>query len=234
MAYGGPSTVPSEESLLEERSPYYAPYDYDEHSMVRGLDDPHATSSNVSREPFPDSRSLQSLELQPGHVSQRRRAAQPDSIPSSHGVPALLEAQISNAERFQAQSFVPGNNGERRFSFDIATSAGDTSQEFLPRAYPGESLGYRFTETWQQPQPPPGPFGESQESMATEAWRQRQAPRRYPTRKIKLVQGSVLSVDYPVPSAIRNSVEKEYMDPSGLSEASEEFTHMRCRTNICC
>lgn len=69
------------------------------------------------------------------------------------------------------------------------------------------------------------------ESSSTEAWRQRQVPganglRRYATRKVKLVQGAVLSVDYPVPSAIRNAVQAKYR--GDLEGGSEEFSHMRC------
>ena len=70
------------------------------------------------------------------------------------------------------------------------------------------------------------------DSATSEAWNQRQQPaaagalKRFGTRKVKLVQGSVLSVDYPVPSAIQNSVQKKYRDD--LEGGSEEFTHMRC------
>lgn len=70
-------------------------------------------------------------------------------------------------------------------------------------------------------------------SDTSEAWKQRQQPdvagalKRFGTRKVKLVQGSVLSVDYPVPSAIQNSVQKKYRDD--LEGGSEEFTHMRCK-----
>ena len=78
----------------------------------------------------------------------------------------------------------------------------------------------------------PSPY-ERSETSSTEAWRQRQAPttnannlRRYATRKVKLTQGSVLSVDHPVPSAIQNSVQAKYR--SDLEGGSEEFTHMRC------
>lgn len=52
-------------------------------------------------------------------------------------------------------------------------------------------------------------------------------PKRYPTRKIKLIQGTVLSLDYPVPSAIRNAVESKYRDVEG---AGEEFRMLRCKT----
>lgn len=85
------------------------------------------------------------------------------------------------------------------------------------------------------------PYARS-ETSSVEAWRQRQAPgggpgsssgggggnlRRYATRKVKLVQGSVLSVDYPVPSAIQNAIQARYRND--LEGGSEEFTHMRCR-----
>ena len=49
--------------------------------------------------------------------------------------------------------------------------------------------------------------------------------RRYATRKIKLVQGFVLSADYPVPSAIQNAMQKEYRESE---EFGEEFSHLRC------
>lgn len=51
------------------------------------------------------------------------------------------------------------------------------------------------------------------------------ALRRYGTRKIKLVQGSVLSVDYPVPSAIQNAIQAKYR---GVEESHDEFKFMRC------
>ena len=77
---------------------------------------------------------------------------------------------------------------------------------------------------------PTSPYPRS-ETSSTEGWRQRQAPaatslKRYATRKVKLVQGSVLSVDYPVPSAIQNAVQAKYRND--LEGGSEEFTHMRC------
>ncbi|KAE8354707.1 chitin synthase-domain-containing protein [Aspergillus coremiiformis] len=80
------------------------------------------------------------------------------------------------------------------------------------------------------------PYARS-ETSSTEAWRQRQAPggagglRRYATRKVKLVQGSVLSVDYPVPSAIQNAIQAKYRND--LEGGSEEFTHMRYTAATC-
>ncbi|KAI9893816.1 MAG: Chitin synthase, class 2 [Vezdaea aestivalis] len=81
------------------------------------------------------------------------------------------------------------------------------------------------------------PYSRS-ETSSTEAWRERQAPgaapgalRRYATRKVKLVQGSVLSVDYPVPSAIQNAVQEKYRND--VEGGSEEFTHMRYTAATC-
>lgn len=71
---------------------------------------------------------------------------------------------------------------------------------------------------------------ERSEAGSTEAWKQRQAPgaslKRYATRKIKLNQGSILSVDYPVPSPIQNAIQQRYRND--LEGGSEEFTHLRC------
>ncbi|KAJ5622682.1 Chitin synthase C [Penicillium herquei] len=54
--------------------------------------------------------------------------------------------------------------------------------------------------------------------------------RRYATRKIKLVQGFVLSADYPVPSAIQNAMQKEYREGE---EYGEEFSHIRYTAATC-
>jgi chitin synthase len=81
------------------------------------------------------------------------------------------------------------------------------------------------------------PYSRS-ETSSTEAWRQRQNPvaatgglKRNQTRKVKLVQGAVLSVDYPVPSAIQNAVQAKYRND--LESGSEEFTHMRYTAATC-
>lgn len=77
----------------------------------------------------------------------------------------------------------------------------------------------------------PSPYSRS-ETSSTEAWRQRQQPggagglKRAATRKVRLVQGAVLSADYPVPSAIQNAIQAKYRND--LESGSEEFTHMRC------
>jgi chitin synthase len=54
--------------------------------------------------------------------------------------------------------------------------------------------------------------------------------KRFNTRKVKLVQGSVLSIDYPVPSAIKNAVQPRYRDVEG---GNEEFMKMRYTAATC-
>ncbi|KAI1389687.1 glycosyltransferase family 2 protein [Hypoxylon trugodes] len=70
-----------------------------------------------------------------------------------------------------------------------------------------------------------------------ESWLRRQQPgggagglKRYATRKVKLVQGSVLSADYPVPSAIKNAVQAKYRD---AESGSGEFLNMRYTAATC-
>ncbi|KAK4997799.1 Chitin synthase, class 3 [Elasticomyces elasticus] len=86
----------------------------------------------------------------------------------------------------------------------------------------------------------PSPY-ESSDTGSTEAWRQRQVPggpaaaagglKRNATRKVKLVQGAVLSADYPVPSAIQNAVQAKYRND--LESGSEEFTQLRYTAATC-
>ncbi|PSK42338.1 Chitin synthase 3 [Elsinoe australis] len=81
------------------------------------------------------------------------------------------------------------------------------------------------------------PYNRS-ETGSTEAWARRQQPgggqsalKRAATRKVKLVQGAVLSADYPVPSAIQNAIQSKYRND--LESGSEEFTHVRYTAATC-
>lgn len=105
----------------------------------------------------------------------------------------------------------------------------------LPRAsspFPRPSS----TEIWRQRQlAGAGPYTQN-ESSSAEAWRERQllsgpGLKRYATRKVKLVQGLVLSVDYPVPSAIQNAVQAKYRNCT--AGASDEFTTLRYTAATC-
>ncbi|KAI5459329.1 chitin synthase 1 [Mariannaea sp. PMI_226] len=53
--------------------------------------------------------------------------------------------------------------------------------------------------------------------------------KRYNTRKVKLVKGSVLSIDYPVPSAVKNAIQPKYRE----TEGAEEFLKMRYTAATC-
>ena len=69
-------------------------------------------------------------------------------------------------------------------------------------------------------------------SDSTDSWRQRQTInqanlRRYGTRKVKLVQNSVLSIDYPVPNLVRNAHQKKYQP------GPNEFSHLRYTAATC-
>ncbi|KAF5011700.1 hypothetical protein FDECE_2209 [Fusarium decemcellulare] len=96
-----------------------------------------------------------------------------------------------------------------------------------PRSFSQISLGEGFGYVR-----PPSAYSDPEES-----WIQRQQQpkvttatadglKRKPTRRIKLVQGSVLSATYPVPSAIVNAASPQYRD-------KEEFTHMRYTAATC-
>jgi chitin synthase len=103
---------------------------------------------------------------------------------------------------------------------------------------------YSLTETYSAMDPPttaaPGYTDIEQNTAGSYAqseddWVQRQqylsrantdvGVKRSKTRKVKLIQGSVLSIDYPVPSAVQNAIEPHYRNAEGAYE--EEFTHMR-------
>ena len=130
----------------------------------------------------------------------------------------------------------PPHNGENEKGYTLSESyAGDHVPPYngfhhTDSSYSGNTLNDP-SKTFGVPGRTPSPYDDvSEDSM--EAWRQRQAPggpgaiRRYQTRKVKLQQGSVLSIEYPVPSAIQNSVQAKYRND--LESGSEEFTHMRC------
>ncbi|MCJ1312148.1 Chitin synthase, class 2 [Agyrium rufum] len=138
----------------------------------------------------------------------------------------------------------PGLQQVNSYDLDKYPS-GDASTTSAPYANPYNDSQSTLNNGGRLPDPTaafgvPGraasPYARS-ETSSTEAWRHRQAPaqqsnmKRYGTRKVKLVQGQVLSVDYPVPSAIQNAVQKKYRDD--LEGGSEEFTHMRYTAATC-
>jgi chitin synthase len=123
-------------------------------------------------------------------------------------------------------------------------SAYSLTESYAPGATPTPAYNSEYggnSTSYGQPEPP-NPYTRTEspysraETDSTEAWRQRQLPgagglKRYQTRRVKLVQGSVLSVDHPVPSAIKNAIQKKYRDD--LEGGSEEFSHMRYTAATC-
>ena len=120
-------------------------------------------------------------------------------------------------------------------------SAYSLTESYAPGATSAPAYSSEYNQGYGQPgQADPyarvdSPYSRA-DTNSTEAWRQRQVPgagglKRYATRKVKLVQGSVLSVDHPVPSAIKNAIQKKYRDD--LEGGSEEFSHMRYTAATC-
>lgn len=147
--------------------------------------------------------------------------------------PNLLEqtsSEIDEQEPFM-KSLLPPSHPEHPSERNVGSqsrylpSYSDTTSRSTGSFYGGTHVGQDPGLT--------GSINLDADSTSSKRWAQRQAPtmstlRRYPTRRIKLVKGTVLSVDYPVPSAIRNAIEPKYRD---LEEGqSEEFTHMRCKS----
>lgn len=123
-------------------------------------------------------------------------------------------------------------------------SAYSLTESYVPGAAPapyGSEYGGSNTTYGHQLEDAPfnragSPYSRA-DTDSTEAWKQRQAPntgglKRFATRKVKLVQGSVLSVNHPVPSAIKNAIQSKYRQEAEVGN-SEEFTHMRYTAATC-
>ncbi|KAH8885871.1 glycosyltransferase family 2 protein [Thozetella sp. PMI_491] len=124
--------------------------------------------------------------------------------------------------------------------------ASDTYELNLSEAPPQPVQSYALTESYApQAQPVSAPYSTASRGLTASDrdppedtsgnWTRRQGGqngglRRYQTRRVKLVQGTVLSVDYPVPSAIKNSVQPKYMNEVSWSE---EFSNMRYTAATC-
>ncbi|KAF2145216.1 glycosyltransferase family 2 protein [Aplosporella prunicola CBS 121167] len=122
---------------------------------------------------------------------------------------------------------------------DGSSAGAPTYNTSYSAGYNEEADVYSGSETaYGVPNRSPSPYNRS-DTSSTEAWRQRQQPgaqgggglKRGLTRKVRLVQGSVLSADYPVPSAIQNAIQAKYRND--LESGSEEFTHMRYTAATC-
>nr|POE56382.1 chitin synthase g [Quercus suber] len=140
-----------------------------------------------------------------------------------------------------SRSGTPGLHESSGYSLEESyMGANDHMASYNGYAESGESYGHTLTDTgYAEKDRAPSPYARS-ETGSTEAWQQRQIPggpaaasglSRKATRKVKLVQGAVLSADYPVPSAIHNAVQTKYKQD--LESGSEEFTHLRYTAATC-
>lgn len=141
-----------------------------------------------------------------------------DESNSRLGTPAVEEEEEHGYNLHESyiseQGHAPPYNGYQEYA---GTTLDDPSYGIPPRAAsPYDRSDTGSTEAWAQRQQPGGG------AAATGALK------RAATRKVKLVQGAVLSADYPVPSAIQNAVQAKYRND--LESGSEEFTHVRCES----
>ncbi|ODH46515.1 chitin synthase B [Paracoccidioides brasiliensis] len=158
---------------------------------------------------------------------------------SQYNLPAEHDASQSLLHQNQGPFSGPFDDPHQRGGSPFHSASGYSLTESYVTDQPqsqdhyGGQMGENPAAGFGVPGRIPSPYTRS-ETSSTEAWRQRQGPgnlRRYATRKVKLVQGSVLSVDYPVPSAIQNAVQAKYRND--LEGGSEEFTHMRYTAATC-
>ncbi|KAI5358267.1 putative chitin synthase, nucleotide-diphospho-sugar transferase [Septoria linicola] len=176
--------------------------------------------------------------------------------PTGSGQPYHQPPHRDSDDEEVERSLLHGNpNGPFQGPFDEPHSRSGTPGGHDPKGYSleesyvGQPPNYNGYQEYQGsattlndpsfggPDRAPSPYSRS-ETGSTEAWRQRQQPgaaagglKRNATRKVKLVQGAVLSADYPVPSAIQNAVQAKYRND--LESGSEEFTHLRYTAATC-
>ncbi|KAB8215287.1 chitin synthase-domain-containing protein [Aspergillus novoparasiticus] len=138
------------------------------------------------------------------------------------------DSEISHCPPYQEQhSFYPEGRDEQEISLLQENSSSHYSTPFAdPLAESDSHRRYTLHD------PGPTTFGAPEyEPVQSSEMKTRAGLNRYGTRKINLVKGAVLSVDYPVPSAIQNAIQPEYRD---AEEAfSEEFTHLRYTAATC-
>lgn len=125
----------------------------------------------------------------------------------------------------RSRSTTPGQNQNASMG---AMHNDSTSQLSMLASSRNSYLGSNLSPTPYQSSIATGRPGST---LSMDDWRRRQAPsgmRRYGTRKIKLQQGQVLAIDYPVPSAVQNAIQPKYREEDAES-GSNEFTTMRCK-----
>jgi chitin synthase len=118
----------------------------------------------------------------------------------------LTESYTQNGQQLPQPGFDQGYGGGRAYRHEL------------------DDTGYAYGRPVSAVDPDESYFRRQQQPM------QGGGLKRYATRKVKLVQGSVLSLDYSVPSAIKNAVQPQYRD---AERGMEEFTKMRYTAATC-
>lgn len=199
MAYNGPGGYGDPHApVYHSRTPYHRhrisdltqhPYDDDPHRRGNDEDEVgrsllHSNPTGANPDPFDSNNNPSGY----GHLGY----GQPEQRPQS---------TYSLTETYATDSTPTRYPGEANAGSDVYSATG----------YNDPAAGFGA------PARAPSPYDRS-ETSSTADWRARQQPggmaggglKRGMTRKVKLVQGSVLSADYPVPSAIQNAIQAKY------------------------
>ncbi|RZK31498.1 MAG: hypothetical protein EOO61_17950 [Hymenobacter sp.] len=148
--------------------------------------------------------------LEPQYVPKLESLPPDGSNPKApSSVYSLTETYLPNATEVRASNSVTSNGDD----YDLSNPYNhyDTTREALFPS-PVETVN-----DWVQ----------RQQQCAPES----NGLKRTRTRRVKLVQGSVLSANYPVPSAVQNAVEPRYRNAEGVDQ--DEFTQLRYTAATC-
>jgi chitin synthase len=144
---------------------------------------------------------------------------------------------------------IPVSNSAARSVDDVDTSQRDTEDHDKANHPLLDDDPYQQSQYCAPPPPPSSVYSLTEEeaydhsyshepSLTDNSWVRRQhtvrqgaSVKRSKTRKIKLVQGSILSVEYPVPSAVQNAIEPRHRNAEGTFD--EEFTKLRYTAATC-
>lgn len=180
-------------------------------AQALGLLEPDASVNN----PLAESSSRPGNNLPLSTLNKSNNTTDPD-----RGYYSISDEEIEPSQPLQRPySHYSGATG---LGYDL----GETYSPDLNQIRPVASYGYS-TERSSTSQ---RAYGEAEHDAHTQ-WGRQQIPssglRRTPTRRIKLVNNSVLSINYPVPSAVKNATQAKYRANLTDQEA-EEFRDLRC------
>lgn len=141
-----------------------------------------------------------------------------DRLGAGHGAPERPMSAYSLTE-----SYTPGAG-------TTVPGAGVAGGPGFNTEYGGAPGGYQLSDFPAGPDRPASTVNDDESYYARQQMQSKGGLGRSKTRRVKLQQGGVLSVNYPVPSAIKNAIQPRYRDAEG---GSEEFTTMRYTAATC-